>query len=86
MQAVVDWDTFVGEWQQPLYNFSYRLLGNATDAEDATQDIFLRLFEKFDLYRDACFQTRVEELRWDDESAAPSGGLWRSPPIGTPRW
>jgi len=24
---------------------------------------------KFDLYRDVCFQTRVEELRWDEESA-----------------
>jgi len=24
---------------------------------------------KFDLYRDACFQTRVEELRWDEEAA-----------------
>jgi len=24
---------------------------------------------KFDLYRDACFQTRVEELRWDDDEA-----------------
>ncbi len=24
---------------------------------------------KFDLYRDACFQTRVEELRWDDDAA-----------------
>ena len=23
----------------------------------------------FDLYRDACFQTRVEELRWDDDAA-----------------
>ncbi len=23
----------------------------------------------FDLYRDTCFQTRVEELRWDEESA-----------------
>jgi len=25
---------------------------------------------KFDLYRDACFQTRVEELRWDDRSSS----------------
>jgi len=25
--------------------------------------------QKFDLYRDACFQTRVEELRWDEDSA-----------------
>jgi cyclohexanone monooxygenase len=24
---------------------------------------------KFDLYRDVCFQTRVEELRWDEEEA-----------------
>jgi cation diffusion facilitator CzcD-associated flavoprotein CzcO len=24
---------------------------------------------KFDLYRDVCFQTRVEELRWDEEDA-----------------
>ena len=24
---------------------------------------------KFDLYRDACFQTRVEELRWDEDAA-----------------
>ena len=24
---------------------------------------------RFDLYRDACFQTRVEELRWDDAAA-----------------
>ena len=24
---------------------------------------------KFDLYRDACFQTRVEELRWDEASS-----------------
>jgi cyclohexanone monooxygenase len=24
---------------------------------------------KFDLYRDACFQTRVEALRWDDDEA-----------------
>jgi cyclohexanone monooxygenase len=25
--------------------------------------------KKFDLYRDVCFQTRVTELRWDDEDA-----------------
>ena len=25
--------------------------------------------KKFDLYRDACFQTRAEEIRWDDEAA-----------------
>jgi len=25
--------------------------------------------KKFDLYRDTCFQTRVEDLRWDEEAA-----------------
>ena len=28
-----------------------------------------RIGKHFDLYRDTCFQTRVSELRWDDEAA-----------------
>jgi cyclohexanone monooxygenase len=28
-----------------------------------------RIARKYDLYRDACLQTRVSELRWDDEAA-----------------
>ena len=27
------------EWQQPIYNLAYRMLGNEADAADATQDI-----------------------------------------------
>jgi cyclohexanone monooxygenase len=28
-----------------------------------------RIARRFDLYRDTCFQTRVEEVRWDEEEA-----------------
>jgi len=37
--------------QQAVYNVAYRMLGNAQDAEDATQDAFIRayrFFSKFD--------------------------------------
>src|SRR5579862_8916191 len=32
------------------YNLAFRLLGNATDAEDVTQDAYLRAWRHFDQY------------------------------------
>lgn len=40
----------VREWQQPIYNLAYRLLGNEADAADATQEVFIRLLGKLDRY------------------------------------
>jgi RNA polymerase sigma-70 factor (ECF subfamily) len=40
--------------QQAVYNVAYRMLGNPSDAEDATQDAFIRayhFFDRFDLDR-----------------------------------
>jgi RNA polymerase sigma-70 factor (ECF subfamily) len=34
-----------------VYNLTLRLLGNPADAEDATQDVFLRAFERLHQYR-----------------------------------
>ena len=36
--------------QKLAYNLAYRVLWNAADAEDAAQEIFLRLFRNFDRY------------------------------------
>jgi RNA polymerase sigma-70 factor (ECF subfamily) len=33
-----------------IYNLAYRLTGNATDAEDVTQDAYLRAWQHFDSY------------------------------------
>ncbi|MBS0382169.1 MAG: sigma-70 family RNA polymerase sigma factor [Proteobacteria bacterium] len=32
-------------YERPMFNLAYRMLGNAADAEDATQDVFLKVFE-----------------------------------------
>lgn len=41
-----------------LYNFVYRMINNAEDAEDVTQEVFLRAFTRLQLFRGECvFQT-----------------------------
>jgi RNA polymerase sigma-70 factor, ECF subfamily len=37
-------------YQRPLYNAAYRLLGNVEDANDITQDVFVRVLERLDDY------------------------------------
>lgn len=49
-------ETFVRDWQVPVWNFALRMLGNAADAADATQETFaaiLRGFAKYDPLRPA---------------------------------
>jgi RNA polymerase sigma-70 factor (ECF subfamily) len=40
----------VGRYQGPIYNAAYRVLGNAEDASDITQSVFLRIAERLDDY------------------------------------
>ena len=40
----------IEEYQRPLYNAAYRILGNPEDAADATQAAFLKAFEHLDSY------------------------------------
>ena len=35
----------VSQYQRPVYNAAYRILGNTDDAEDTTQTVFLKVFE-----------------------------------------
>src|SRR5919202_535420 len=38
-------------YQMDVYNTTLRILGNAADAEDATQDVFVRALTRLDQYR-----------------------------------
>ena len=41
----------VGRYLKPIYSFTYRYVGNAQDAEDATQEVFVKVWkhlERFD--------------------------------------
>lgn len=42
----------VEKYQRPVYNLCYRLLGNAAEAEDAAQEVFLRAYAKLESYDD----------------------------------
>ncbi len=41
----------VEHYQTPVYNFAFRMLGNANDAEDAAQETFLRAFSRLKSFK-----------------------------------
>ncbi|OQY47056.1 MAG: hypothetical protein B6242_06095 [Anaerolineaceae bacterium 4572_78] len=40
----------VWAYQNPIYNLCYRMLGNSAEAEDATQEVFIRAYFKLHSY------------------------------------
>ena len=40
----------IGQYERPVYNAAYRILGNPDDAADATQAVFLKAFEHLGQY------------------------------------
>jgi len=41
----------LSDFQDAVYNQAYRMLGNVEEAEDATQDVFLRVHDALDRFR-----------------------------------
>src|SRR5258708_39250306 len=45
-----EFDSLVRRCHRQAYNIAYRMMGNHADAEDLTQEAFLRAFRFFDRY------------------------------------
>jgi len=44
------WDEVVGQHSARVYRLAYRLTGNRADAEDLTQEVFVRVFRSLDTF------------------------------------
>ena len=67
-------DELMGRYQRPVLNFVYRLLGDAAEAEDVAQEVFVRVHQRLGTYQPpARFSTwlfalarnaAIDHLRW----------------------
>ena len=54
--AMPSWDDLVREHADRVYRLAYRLSGDAQDAEDLTQDTFIRVFRSLQSYQPGTFE------------------------------
>ena len=50
------WEEVVEQHSARVYRLAYRLTGNVHDAEDLTQDVFVRVFRSLHTYRPGTFE------------------------------
>jgi RNA polymerase sigma factor (sigma-70 family) len=50
------WDDVVAEHAERVYRLAYRLTGNRHDAEDLTQEVFVRVFRSLSAYTPGAFE------------------------------
>jgi len=54
--AVPTWDEIVADHSTRVYRLAYRLTGNPYDAEDLTQEVFVRVFRSLHTYTPGTFE------------------------------
>ncbi|WP_442914253.1 RNA polymerase sigma factor SigE [Kribbella sp. NBC_01245] len=55
-QALPSWDEIVRDHSARVYRLAYRLTGNKHDAEDLTQEVFVRVFRSLSSYTPGTFE------------------------------
>jgi RNA polymerase sigma-70 factor (ECF subfamily) len=55
-QGVPTWDEIVDQHSARVYRLAYRLTGNPHDAEDLTQEVFVRVFRSLGTYTPGTFE------------------------------
>ena len=57
------WELIVGRYKRKVFHIAYKFTGRHDDAEDLTQEIFLKLFKSLDKFnRDADFSTWLSSV------------------------
>lgn len=56
IHAVPSWDQIVEQHSTRVYRLAYRLTGNPYDAEDLTQEVFVRVFRSLHTYTPGTFE------------------------------
>lgn len=59
---VPSWDEIVEEYSGRVYRLAYRLTGNRHDAEDLTQEVFVRIFRSLHTYTPGTFGGWVHRI------------------------
>lgn len=50
-RSIIDFETLLKDYGKKIYNLAARILGDKLEAEDTTQEIFLKVYEKQDTFR-----------------------------------
>lgn len=58
----LDWHDVVAQHSARVYRLAYRLTGNRQDAEDLTQDVFVRVFRSLDRYEAGNFEGWIHRI------------------------
>lgn len=56
------WDEIVRDYTPKVYRLAYRLTGQVADAEDLTQEVFIRVFRSLDTYTPGTFSGWIHRI------------------------
>ncbi|PJJ56709.1 RNA polymerase sigma-70 factor (ECF subfamily) [Mumia flava] len=60
--AVGSWEDIVEQHSARVYRLAYRLTGNQQDAEDLTQEVFIRVFRSLDSFQPGSFEGWIHRI------------------------
>lgn len=59
-------EVIIKTFQQPIFVYCYRMLGNTYEAEDAVQEVFIKVYEKIENYKeDISFSAWVYKIAYN---------------------
>src|ERR1700754_4881474 len=80
--GVPTWDEIVDQHSDRVYRLAYRLTGNRPDAEDLTQEVFVRVFRSLSTYTPGTFEGWLHRITTNLflTPAPPGSAAPESPP------